>query len=78
MPKGDIRFKNGTSVHFDDVSREGKLVVFKRSYSHDVQAVPASEVKSIAVNEWHQSPFGSCKSLGEKEVDRAIDRYTGH
>lgn len=77
MPKGNIRLKSGASVHYDDVRREGDLVIFKRSYSHDVQVVPAKEVDEIEEGEWHQTPFGSCKSLSDSEVHSAISRYRG-
>jgi hypothetical protein len=74
MPKGEIRMKNGASVHYDDVRYEGDKVVFKRSYSHDVQAVNRSEVEKVEPGEWHRTPFGSCKSLDDAEVRNATKR----
>ena len=74
MPRGNIRLKSGVSVHYDDVRQEGDIVVFKHSYSLDVQAVSASDVESITEREWHQTPLGSCKSLSDGEVRRAVER----
>jgi hypothetical protein len=39
--------------------------------------VPAKEVDEIEEGEWHQTPFGSCKSLSDSEVHSAISRYRG-
>jgi hypothetical protein len=75
MPKGEIRLKNGVSVHYDSTQEEGDMVVFKRSYSHDVQSVKKSEVDKITENEWHRTPFGSCKGLSDSEVRDAIRRH---
>lgn len=77
MPKGDIRLRNGVSVHYDDVRRDGDLVIFKRAYSHDVETVHACEVEEITDHEWHQTPFGSCKQLSESEVRDAVRRHAG-
>ena len=71
MPKGDIRLKNGISVHYDDVRKVGDHYVIKRAYSHDVQSVHKSEVDSVLENEWHQTPFGYCKKLSESEIRNA-------
>lgn len=74
MPKGDIILKSGASVHYDDVKRAGDLVVIKRSYTHDVEVIRASEVDDVVEGEWHQTPIGYCKSLSKSEVSDAIDR----
>jgi hypothetical protein len=77
MPAGKIELKNGASVNYDDVEVRGGVTVYKASYTHDVRAIPSSDIKSIDKGEWHQTPFGSCKSLSNSEVDSAVDRFTG-
>lgn len=77
MPKGKIELKKGAGIHYDDIERHGDVYVYKQSYSHEVRAIPASDVENVAEGEWHQTPFGSCKSLSRSEVDGALKRHIG-
>lgn len=77
MPKGKIELRNGAGIHYDDIQKRGNVYVYKQSYSHEVRAIPASDVKSVAEGEWHQTPFGSCKSLSSGEVEKALRHFTG-
>jgi len=77
MPKGEIQMCNGKTVQYDDVRRDGNLVVFKRAYSHEVETAHACEVHRVTDRETHLTPFGSCKQLSNSEVRNAIRRHTG-
>jgi len=75
MPKGTIEMKNGAGIHYDAIEKHGDVYVYKQSYSHEVRKIPVSDVQKVAENEWHQTPFGSCKPLTRSEVERVLNKH---
>ena len=77
MPKGRIELSNGGAIKYDDIEQHGSVYVYKEAYSHGVRTIPVSDVDEVVEDEWHQTPFGSCKSLSSGEVEDALRRHIG-
>lgn len=74
MPKGKIELIDGTEEFYDDMHKEGNILVIKTPNEHKVKTIPIEKIKSIKVGERHRTIFGFCKKLTKEEIQEALKK----
>jgi hypothetical protein len=72
MPKGKIELIDGEEIFYDDMHKEGEILIIKTSNTHEVRTIPLKKVKIIKVGEKHRTIIGYCKKLTKEEIENAL------
>lgn len=72
MPKGKIQLVDGREILYDDIYKEGEILVVKISHTHEVITLKVEEINEIKIGEKHRTIVGYCKKLTKEEINQAL------